>query len=222
MVAAYQPDVVVSQLGVNDLTYGWSTPAGLVEQSRRLVDQVRAASPDTDVVLGALFANWDSRMAEYNRLLPALEDMSTPESRVVVTTMPPNTTAADTYDGMHPSDTAEVKIANAVGGGLNRLGIVVDTARLTPAYQAPPAPRLHVDRGPRVIRLTWTKRASTSATVYRAVRKGHWKPLASGVKTGRLNTYTLEGTGLYRWKVRAFNHTKASPFSNVVRVRVRR
>jgi hypothetical protein len=142
------------------------------------------------------------------------------------------TPGADTYDGIHPSDSGEVKIANAVGAGLRRLGVEAavvppvknptTTPKPTPerpVYKAPRAARLHLEHRVHKIRLTWTRGRSTSANVLVSVRHRPWKRLAS-TSAGRLDTFTFQGSGSYRWKVRLFNHGKASRFSNVVKVRL--
>lgn len=176
LMTTYTPDVVVSQLGVNDLAY-MTDPAGLIAGQRSFVEQVRAVDPDADVVLGQLSPNWHAEMADYNALLPALvAELDTPASRVVMATMPPMTSQGDSYDGLHPTAAGEVKIAGAQESALVSLGVqpwpeptpVVTEPAPAPVLEAPSKPRKvkAVRKGKRV-KVSWRRAARAEIYVVR-------------------------------------------------------
>jgi lysophospholipase L1-like esterase len=203
LTADYTPDVVVSQIGLNDLT-NLTDPEGLIALQRSFVQELRAADADTDVVLGQLSVTWYAEVAEYNALLPALvAELDTPASRIVMATMPPMTEADDSRDGIHPNAAGEVKISTAHEAALASLGVQrwtepatpppdvptpTPTPTPTPAWSPAPHPVMQapggptkvkmVDRGRRV-RVTW--RIASRATSY-SVRCGTVRVETVGVR----------------------------------------
>lgn len=129
LVAEQDPDVLVEMLGFNDLAGPWVVDGvdvsdDLVSNLRLFVERARSANPDVDIVLGTLPQVWFPPMARYNDLLPAVAaELSTPESRVVVTPVVDFTHGVDTYDDAHPTTLGQRKIAEAVSAGLEELGI---------------------------------------------------------------------------------------------------
>lgn len=124
LVAGQGPDVIVETLGVNDLAWGQFGEVYVADEVRALVAEARAVKPDVDFVLGGLGQTWLRDVKDYNALLPTLaEELSTPESRVVVAPAPDLTEGVDTYDAAHPTTEGQVKIAASVSAGLEALGI---------------------------------------------------------------------------------------------------
>lgn len=121
---AYDPDVIVNTLGVNDLLGMNQTPEQAIDHSRKIIEQARAINPDVDFVLGSLPQVWFERVPVYNDLLPALADeLTTTQSRVVVTPTAQWVNRVDTYDDAHPTTLGQRKVAQAVSAGLEKLGI---------------------------------------------------------------------------------------------------
>ena len=121
---ASDPDVIVNTLGINDLIGVNQTPEEAIGHSRKIIEQARAINPDVDFVLGSLPQVWFERVPVYNNLLPALAaELSTAESRVVVTPTAKWNNGVDTYDDAHPTTLGQRKIAEAVSVGLSELGI---------------------------------------------------------------------------------------------------
>ena len=135
------PDVVVEQLGVNDLTWLDQTAAEMTAHTREFVSRVRAANPQADVVLGTLPQVWFDRVPSYNASLPALAaELSTPESRIVVTPVAAFTNGVDTYDDAHPTTRGQVKIAAAVSEALEELGLGTSVTMPLPDHPGPNDP----------------------------------------------------------------------------------
>ena len=140
-VSTYQPDVVVEALGVNDLLYG-SSPQETLDVAQRFVDEVRAAKPDTPLVLSTVPDVQYAHVTDYNALLAqTAPTWSTPESPVVVSDPSPGwDPTTDTCDNTHPSAIGEVKIAAAQQDALAGWGIGSPASR--PLPEPPVGPRL--------------------------------------------------------------------------------
>ena len=125
----YRPDVVVVELGVNDLRHD-ATPAEVEESMRGTVEELREAAPGVDVVVVHVpvvtVAGATELNVRYDRLASELD---TTDERVLVAPADvgfvpdPAQLGADSYDGLHPSAHGELKIASAVAGALVQLGI---------------------------------------------------------------------------------------------------
>jgi ABC-type thiamine transport system ATPase subunit len=105
------------------------------------VGRARAVNPDVDVVVGALPQVWIERVPAYNALLPQVAaELSTPESRVVVTPVADFTRGVETFDDAHPTLLGMRKIAASVSAGLEQLGIGRTVLMPEPGGEEPPAP----------------------------------------------------------------------------------
>jgi lysophospholipase L1-like esterase len=125
----YAPDVVVIELGVNDLRHG-ASPTEVEASMRGTVGVLRAEDPGVDVVLVHVPVLTVEGAAELNSRYDAIADeLDTDDERVVVATadrgfLPdPLLPGSDSYDGLHPGPSGEVKIAASVGAALAQLGI---------------------------------------------------------------------------------------------------
>lgn len=125
----YVPDVVVVELGVNDLRHG-ASPEEVEGSMRRTVAELRGAAPGIDVVVVHVPVVTVDGALELNDRYDALaEELDTDDERVVVARADdgfvpdPTLPGADSYDGLHPSASGELKIATSVAGALGELGI---------------------------------------------------------------------------------------------------
>lgn len=126
----YRPDVAVIELGVNDLLKQHEAPADVAAAMRDTVGTLRAAAPGLDVVLVHVPVVTIAGVAELNGLYDELAaELDTEDQRVVVAyadvgfVSDPAAPASDSYDGLHPNESGEVKIADAVAAALLQLGI---------------------------------------------------------------------------------------------------
>lgn len=204
LVETYDPDVVVEELGHNDLAYYGHTPESLAVLVEDFVADARAAKPDVDVVLGQLAWTWDPPVQQFNALLlDVAAELDTPAARVVVATMPPMT-YADTYDNAHPNAAGEVKIAAAHEAALRGLGLV--NAAPVPVLERPAAPRVvHAARaGAARVTVRWPRVAGATAYVARCgkARRDVTRPRV-----------WLRATRPASCRVRAVNAAGASPWT---------
>ena len=158
LVEEYRPDVVVEQLGINDLAWDHRSPTEVAAFARRFVEDARAADPSVAVVLGGLPQTWVPGAQEYDASLPALaSELSTDRSSVVAASPEqPFVEGTDTYDAAHPTATGEVKIAAGVADALAVLGVGEPYRPLPVVPNGPRVPAaLSVQAGDGEAALTW-------------------------------------------------------------------
>jgi lysophospholipase L1-like esterase len=225
-VSTYQPDLVIEVLGINDLLYG-SSPEETLDVAREFVDDVRAARPDTSVVMSTVPGEQYAHVADFNDLLrTAAPAWSLPSSPVVVSDPAPGWSASvDTCDSTHPSATGEVEIAAAQQDALSDLGIGAPAPRPLPT---PPAgPRLpavlDVTPGDRQAFLTWQLPPGGTAVLISArdVTTGsEWQRLPFAVGGTSWTSGGLQNGDTYEYRLNVLKHDclAADIFSDVAQV----
>jgi lysophospholipase L1-like esterase len=218
LVAEYHADVVVEDLGLNDLTWLQGSPEVAADLARRFVGDVRAANPAASVVLTQLPQDWIDKTAEFNALLEDLAvGLDEPGARVVVAEAPvPFVLDEDTWDLAHPSATGEVKIARSVAEALAEVGVGSDPAAFPDVVNGPPTPPvLSTTRTMAgLARLSWTMPlGATGVQMWRRLEGEDWHEVDArpvlGVRPGQTAQV----------RVQAFKGSAVSPsFSNVVTV----
>jgi len=119
-LAATHPDIVIMHLGTNDV---WSNlpPATILSAFTTLVTQMRASNPSMKILVAQIIpmnasncAECAQRVVNLNAAIPAwAAGLSTAASPItVVDQFSGFVPATDTYDGVHPNDAGNVKIAN--------------------------------------------------------------------------------------------------------------
>ncbi|MEV6304748.1 cellulose binding domain-containing protein [Actinoplanes sp. NPDC051861] len=114
------PDVVLMHFGTNDV---WNNiaPATILTAYTKLVQQMRASNPSMKIIVAQIIpmnasncADCGQRVVNLNAAIPGwAASTSTAASPVtVVDQWTGFNTATDTYDGVHPNDSGNVKIAN--------------------------------------------------------------------------------------------------------------
>jgi acyl-CoA thioesterase I len=112
--AAVSPDVILLHIGTNDLWQGQSV-ASTVSDIGAIIDTVRIVNPRIRVLLAQLIPQTGhSFISSLNAALPALAaDKNQPDSRIVLvdqyTGFHPSSM---TYDGTHPNDTGDSRMAD--------------------------------------------------------------------------------------------------------------
>jgi len=112
LVAKYRPDLLLIQLGVNDVWGGQSTDAILASYST-LLQQARAQNPNVVLAVAQIqqirpTTDGDAVFARAQQLISALpawsRAQSQPPSPVFVADLWTNSNTAETLDGVHPDD----------------------------------------------------------------------------------------------------------------------
>lgn len=140
LTSTYAPDTIISAWGINDLNKGIS-PAALVEAYAGWIADARAQKPTVDFVISELAWTWgtgesSTKAAEFNALLDGLaERMVAPDSEIVIARMTESYTRDDTYDGIHPDQSGEEKIARMMTAAYAEIAPVEPE----PTAEEPPA-----------------------------------------------------------------------------------
>jgi len=120
----YQPDVVVGQIGMNDLFKGLRTSAQVMDMWRTQITKVRVLRPQTSFVLVQLPQTWWYAVRVYNAGLASVaRELDLPQSRVVTAVNPRWEPYKDTYDQVHPSAAGERKMGDSVATALASIGV---------------------------------------------------------------------------------------------------
>ncbi len=176
-VGQYTPDYVLVLLGINDLSFGLSDPAGTEANLRAFIANARGSKANVKLVLGKLLptqrtvddATFAAAVANYNqRIVQVASSLGTTQSPIAVAETPTGFSAAtDTYDGVHPNARGEVKIAAAFADALaDGFGVGPRYPRPLPTVPLGPQtpPQLTVQSGNGEAQLSWTP--SPGATGY--------------------------------------------------------
>ena len=161
LVAGHAPDVLVTELGDNDLSAGMS-PEQVRDLMADLVADARGADPGLDVVrVTDPRPNNHPTADDYNQLLRELAvELDEPGARVVVADAADGyDESQDSYDGAHPNSHGELRIAAAVEDALHGLGIGPAAVRPLPDVPRGPriAPQLTATGTPDGADLSWVR-----------------------------------------------------------------
>jgi hypothetical protein len=111
---AAKPDIVLIHLGVNDLFQGATIPQVLTDL-RGIIDALRSVNPKVVLLLAKLIPNTEGQdVRAFNDELGRLAGASQEDSPVLIVDLSSGfNAAADTYDGVHPNEAGEAKMAEA-------------------------------------------------------------------------------------------------------------
>ncbi|MEW9532462.1 cellulose binding domain-containing protein [Microbispora sp. NPDC049125] len=146
-LSATRPDIVLMHFGTNDV---WSNrpTATILAAYGKLVDQMRAANPNMKVLVAKIIPMNPSTCAECGQRVVALNDAipawaaskTTAASPVVVVDQWTGfSTAADTYDGVHPNASGDQKMSDRWYPALAAL-LSGGTPSPSPTPTPPPTP----------------------------------------------------------------------------------
>jgi lysophospholipase L1-like esterase len=127
-MTSYTPDIVLIHLGTNDMAQNNSVTS-TVNELKDLIGLLRADNPNVRILLATLIPvddllwSWSYRVPLLNAQIPSIaDDLSTPESPVIIidqyTGFDPVT---DTFDGVHPNELGEEKMAQKWKDGIDNL-----------------------------------------------------------------------------------------------------
>ena len=229
LVTTYQPDVVLTLLGDNDLSAG-ATPAEVGAMLSSYVGAARAAKSGVDVVLG------EDPRPHTQPGAPALNDeiearaaaLDSAAERVVVAD--PFTydydDLTDTWDGAHPNARGELKLAAAFEDALHEVDGSVPAAAPVPDVplgpRVPPVLSAAAGTSADAVQLSWTRSPGSQASEVwaRDVTAGEAFHLVAGDVTG--TGYVLTGrvaghaVAVYTVPYKGFWPAEPDAWSNVV------
>ena len=115
------PDIALIHLGTNELLLGPGSTAqkaaAAIDGLENAIDALRAVNPQVTILLAKIipFASDTGEVPQLNQLIDAVDDSkSQPGSPVIIVDQYSgfnSTVGADTFDGIHPNDSGEEKIA---------------------------------------------------------------------------------------------------------------
>lgn len=186
-LSATRPDIVMMHFGTNDV---WSNrpTATILAAYGKLVDQMRADNPDMKLLVAQIIpmnpgscGECGQRVSALNAAIPGwAAAKSTARSPVVVVDQWTGfSTAADTYDGVHPNAAGDQKMAGRWFPALTALLGAGPTTSPTPTVSPTPTP-------------TVTPPAGDCAAAYRTVNQ--WPGGFQGEVTVK-NTGTVPRSG---------------------------
>lgn len=133
LVKKYQPDIVLSLIGINDFIWARDTPENLLVSMKTMIDEIRIARPACKFAVGNIIRRnfhdleLESRTAAYNPLLKAaIPTWSTEQSPIYHVDVAlayscgpgfPHCPAA--FDGLHPSTLGSYQIAQVFAQSLS-------------------------------------------------------------------------------------------------------
>lgn len=112
----YTPDIALIHLGSNDLFQG-NTTASTIAELRQVIATLRQDNPNVVIFIAQLIptdnSTWNQRIQTFNAEIPQLvSDEARGDSPVILVDQYSGFDATtDTYDGIHPDDSGEAKMA---------------------------------------------------------------------------------------------------------------
>jgi hypothetical protein len=229
---ASQPDILLVNLGTNDLAWGFSDPAGTAQSMATFIANARSVNPNIKIVLSLLTPRslnstdpWITGSADYNNRLQTLAaQTTTAQSPVVIADPRPGfDPAIDTYDGTHPAPNGEYKIAAAFVNALSsNFGIGTAYGPIPQAPSWPQAPTgLNATPGDGQATITWSAvmGASSYAIHMRNVTRGEsFTKLQNPVSGTSFTGMYLTNGETYEFAVSTIRGNIAGPMSAPVQV----
>jgi acyl-CoA thioesterase I len=110
-----KPDIVLIHLGTNDILRGQSFESTIAEL-RSLIQAMRRRNPNLKILLAQLIPSQDSEALtqQFNQQISALARSLNSQSSpvILVDQFSGFNVSQDTYDGLHPNESGEQKMAN--------------------------------------------------------------------------------------------------------------
>lgn len=217
----YRPNIVLMHAGSNDMFQGQDVTATINELSG-LIDRLRAANPYVKILLAKLIppTEWNGRLTRIkalNNAIPGLVSRKhTTQSPVILVDQTVGFNAyTDTYDGVHPNEAGERKMADRWYEALVRL-LPAPTGNFTGYYnvlakhsnKALDVAKASLSNGTRVQQ--WTNYASTNQQwsiqsvepgYYKIIARHSGKALTVSATSWAVQQYDYQGREGQKWKI---------------------
>jgi hypothetical protein len=228
LVQAYDPDLVVELLGVNDLTWGGASPETAAQRLHDFATEARDVSPSVGLVLVRVPQTWFAGVPEFNGLVEGVaDDFDLPGAPATVASPDMGfEEGRHTWDPAHPNAAGEVLIAAAVADAAAAQGVGAPFARPLPDVPLGPrtAPHLTVTPGDGRAELSWTRPpGATDEYVWTRDRtlEEPWQRLPWPVPGAAWTSTGLQNGHRYEFRLQPAKGTavaEADAMSNVVEV----
>jgi lysophospholipase L1-like esterase len=113
-VSNANPDIVLLHIGTNDIMLGQAV-SGVLSEVGQIIDAIRSVKPNIKIIVAQILPvdGFDAEVAAYNSGLATLVASKTSgTSPVRLADMFSGFGSNDKYDGVHPNDTGESKMAD--------------------------------------------------------------------------------------------------------------
>jgi len=123
LISSIYPDIVLIHLGTNDIFQGQSIQ-GTAEELGILIDSIRAYRPDVAIVISKVIPSSRSR-SRLQALNDSIDGIVFPRisgfSALLVVDQSQGYFVSDNFDGTHPGDSGEVKLADKFANAVLQL-----------------------------------------------------------------------------------------------------
>ncbi|KAH7030560.1 fibronectin type III domain-containing protein, partial [Microdochium trichocladiopsis] len=211
-VAKFQPDILLVELGFNDLGWFVSGPEGTLQSMKTFVDNARRANPNIKFAIANVPQRTfiDGRKdlpvitAQYNGMLArAIPQWRNGQSPIVLVDFRHGYTCKSmqrvSYDGLHPNARGEYEIARVFGAALQKFGVgsreLIIPTNIPPRRCVIPA-NIRAQSSPAGITVTWDTAYGAFGYKYRSrnVGSGDWEePWYSWPSNQLESGWVLEG-----------------------------
>ncbi|MCX5214707.1 ricin-type beta-trefoil lectin domain protein [Kitasatospora sp. NBC_00240] len=120
-VARYRPNVVLLEIGTNDLGQNYQVPTA-TDRLSALIDQITRGAPDATVLVGSVIVSTsgteEANRPAFNQKLPGIVQAKQSAGKHVRLVDMGALTAADLSDSLHPNDNGFQKMATAFNSGI--------------------------------------------------------------------------------------------------------
>ncbi|KAF2217384.1 carbohydrate esterase family 3 protein [Cercospora zeae-maydis SCOH1-5] len=235
VVRAWQPDLILSLLGFNDVGWWVSDADGTLNSVHTIVERTRAVKPDVDFALGNIvnrtYMEGRDDLLEntkrFNDMLPIkAREWSKRSSRVVAVDVAKHYDcgpqyrdwAPAAYDGLHPSSLGEFQIAQAFSEALHReFGLgrkTLEVPKNVPRRDLHDPKNIVSKSTPMGISVTWQGVFGAAYEIRHRERNGSWSVFHSN--SPRIDIETARDSRL-ELQIRCTHGFEHGPWSRVCR-----
>lgn len=224
------PDVLVVELGVNDLRNG-RTPQVTQDYLERYINQARLAEPTVRIIVTSVLDATDVNRPWLPERIRQFRTLQAQTVAAMSTTASP-ITLADTnrgwsvpsfsYDNLHPTPTGETLIAQRVLEELHRLGYVPQAPAIFRTTAWTRSARVTTRAEARKVTLTWDDQALTGVHVWMR-RVGAKARVLPGIQRGgSYTTPRLVRGARYQFRIQMIRARESTPLGPLATIKVPR
>jgi hypothetical protein len=229
-VLKQHPDVLVVELGINDLRNG-RTPQVTQGWLERYITQARDAAPNLRIIVSPVLDATDvnrpwlpARIREFRALeAQTVSSMSTTQSPITLADTDRGwSVPAYTYDNLHPTPTGETLIAQRIAEEFHGLGYLPQSPAIFRTTAWTRVAHVAAQGAAGRVTLGWDGQALTGVRVWMR-RVGRKARVLSGVHAGNsFTTPKLVRGARYQFRIQMVRARESTPYGPITTVRVPR